>query len=47
MKCVIIDDEPLAIQVLSKHLKRTEGVTLVKSFQNAFEAYKNGMAEGH
>ena len=38
MKCVIIDDEPLAIQVLSKHLKRTEGVTLVKSFQNAFEA---------
>ena len=38
MKCVIIDDEPLAIDVLTKHLKRTEGVNLLKTFQNAFEA---------
>ncbi len=38
MKCVIIDDEPLAIDVLKKHLKRTEGFHLLKSFQNAFEA---------
>ena len=38
MNCVIIDDEPLAIDVLTKHLKRTEGFKLLKSFQNAFEA---------
>jgi len=38
MKCVIIDDEPLAIGVLTEHLKKTQGLTLLKSFQNAFEA---------
>ncbi|MEK6155430.1 response regulator transcription factor [Flavobacteriaceae bacterium 3-367] len=38
MNCVIIDDEPLAIDILTKHLKRTEGFKLLKSFQNAFEA---------
>ncbi|WP_282161267.1 LytR/AlgR family response regulator transcription factor [Ulvibacterium marinum] len=38
MRCVIIDDEPLAIDVLTKHLKKTQGLTLLRSFQNAFEA---------
>jgi DNA-binding LytR/AlgR family response regulator len=38
MNCVIIDDEPLAIDVLEKHLKRTKGLTLLRSFENAFEA---------
>lgn len=38
MNCVIIDDEPLAIDVLTRHIKSTEGLNLVKSFQNAFEA---------
>ncbi|WP_299531531.1 LytTR family DNA-binding domain-containing protein [Ulvibacterium sp.] len=38
MKCVIIDDEPLAIEVLTKHLTKTQGLTLLRSFQNAFEA---------
>ncbi|MDN5213040.1 response regulator transcription factor [Fulvivirgaceae bacterium BMA12] len=38
MKCVIIDDEPLAIRVLSQHIKKTKGLELVKSFENAFEA---------
>lgn len=38
MQCVIIDDEPLAIDVLTKHLKKTQGLTLLRSFQNAFEA---------
>ncbi len=37
MKCVIIDDEPLSIKVLSKHVKHTHGLELVKSFVNAFE----------
>lgn len=38
MKCVIIDDEPLAIRVISRHIKSTQGLELVKSFENAFEA---------
>ncbi len=38
MKCVIIDDEPLAIRVLSRHIKKTKGLELIKSFENAFEA---------
>ena len=38
MNCVIIDDEPLAIDVLTRHIKSTEGLNLIKSFQNAFEA---------
>ncbi len=38
MNCVIIDDEPLAIEVLARHVKSTEGLILAKSFQNAFEA---------
>ncbi|GJM28235.1 MAG: DNA-binding response regulator [Cyclobacteriaceae bacterium] len=38
MNCIIIDDEALAIDVLTKHLKVTEGFKLLKSFQNAFEA---------
>jgi DNA-binding LytR/AlgR family response regulator len=35
---VIIDDEPLAIRVLSSHIRKTKGLSLVKSFENAFEA---------
>ncbi|BFP41155.1 LytTR family DNA-binding domain-containing protein [Flavobacteriaceae bacterium GF1] len=38
MKCVIVDDEPLAIDVLTRHIKSTDGLTLVRSFENAFEA---------
>ena len=38
MKCVIIDDEPLAIRLLSRHVQQTKGLELVRSFENAFEA---------
>jgi two-component system, LytTR family, response regulator len=38
MNCVVIDDEPLAIDIVEKYVKRTEGLTLLRSFQNAFEA---------
>ena len=37
MNCVIIDDEPLAIQVLCKQVKSTPGLKLMQTFQNAFE----------
>jgi len=36
--CVIIDDEPLAIEILKSHVEKTEGLRLIKIFTNAFEA---------
>ncbi len=38
MNCVIIDDEPMAIRLIGRHIKKTEGLHLLKSFENAFEA---------
>ena len=35
MKCVIIDDEPLAIKVLEGYIDKTEELTLIKSFDDA------------
>jgi len=39
-KCLIIDDEPLAIQVLVNHLKQVPDLELVNSFQNPLEAFE-------
>ena len=39
MKCLIVDDEPLARQLLSSYIERVEGLTLVKSCANAIEAF--------
>ena len=38
IKCLIIDDEPLAIQVLEAHLKLVPEIELVDTFQNPAEA---------
>lgn len=38
MKCVIVDDEPLAIRLLTRYIEQTEGLELLRSFENAFEA---------
>lgn len=38
MNCVIIDDEPLALAVLEKYVRQTDGLELLRSFENAFEA---------
>lgn len=40
MKCVILDDEPLAHQVLEHYIMETPGFTLVAKFRNAVEAYE-------
>ncbi len=40
MKCVILDDEPLAHQVLEHYIMETPGFTLVSKFRNAVEAYE-------
>jgi two-component system response regulator LytT len=46
MKCVIIDDEPLAHQVLEHYIAQTPGMQLAGAFRNAFDAFeylgKNG-----
>ncbi|MBX2963534.1 MAG: response regulator transcription factor [Cyclobacteriaceae bacterium] len=39
MKCLIVDDEPLARVLLEKYVNRVEGLSLVKSFPNAVEAF--------
>jgi DNA-binding LytR/AlgR family response regulator len=39
IKCLIIDDEPLAIEVLENHIKNIESVKVEGTFANAVEAY--------
>lgn len=39
MKCLIVDDEPLARDLIESYVTRVEGLTLVKSCTNAVEAF--------
>lgn len=39
MKCIVIDDEPLARQLLESYISKIEGLTLIKSCGNAIEAF--------
>lgn len=39
MKCLIIDDEPLAIKVIEKHLSKLEGFEVLSTFNSALPAY--------
>lgn len=39
MKCIIIDDEPLAIEILESYVNRVEQLTLVGTFRNAVAAF--------
>jgi len=38
MKCVIIDDEPLAVELLQDFVKKVDTLELVSSFNNAIDA---------
>ncbi|MDR6195827.1 LytTR family DNA-binding domain-containing protein [Siphonobacter sp. SORGH_AS_0500] len=40
IKCMIVDDEPLAIELLESHLKKIEALQLVGKARNAIEAHK-------
>jgi two-component system response regulator LytT len=40
MKCVVLDDEPYAHQVLEHYIGETPGITLVSKFRNAVEAFE-------
>lgn len=35
LKCVVIDDEPLAIELIKNYLSRTEGLQLTQAFEDA------------
>jgi len=39
MKCLIIDDEPLAIKVIEKHLSKLDGYEVMATFNSALPAY--------
>jgi len=38
-KCIIVDDEPLAVEVIETHLAKIEQLELIGTCKNAFEAY--------
>jgi DNA-binding LytR/AlgR family response regulator len=38
LKCIVIDDEPLAIQLLQNHISRVSFLELAKTFNNPMEA---------
>ena len=38
MKCLIVDDEPLAVKVLETHIENIPSLSLAGSCNNAFEA---------
>lgn len=38
LKCLVIDDEPLAIRLLSDYIEKTDGLALLKAFSNPIEA---------
>ena len=38
INCLIIDDEPLAIQVIKTHLDKIPGIEIISTFQNPVEA---------
>ncbi len=38
IKCIIIDDEPLALNVIKNHLIEISDIELIKTFNNAIEA---------
>lgn len=40
INCMIVDDEPIARDILAAHIEHTAGLTLAKSCINAMEAYE-------
>ena len=39
VQCIIVDDEPMAREILENHLKRIEAIDIVGSCKNAVEAF--------
>jgi len=40
INCIIVDDEPVAREILESHLKKLEQIRIVASCKNAIEAFK-------
>jgi DNA-binding LytR/AlgR family response regulator len=40
MNCIIVDDEPLAIEVIESYLKKIDSIKLVGTFRNAIKAFE-------
>ncbi|HMG09985.1 MAG TPA: response regulator transcription factor [Mucilaginibacter sp.] len=40
INCIVVDDEPIARDILASHIEQTPGLKLVKSCMNATEAYE-------
>lgn len=40
MKCIIVDDEPLAIEVIESHLSKLDDVEVVATCTNALKAFE-------
>lgn len=40
IKCLVVDDEPLAIELLEKHIEQFPNLELVRSCWNAFDAFE-------
>ena len=38
-KCIIIDDEPLAIKVIEKYLSQMQGFEILQTFENPVKAF--------
>ena len=38
MKCVIIDDEPLAVDLIKEFVSKVESLELINTFNNAIDA---------
>ena len=38
MKCVIIDDEPLAVDLIKEFVSKVDSLELVNTFNNAIDA---------
>ncbi len=41
MRCIIVDDEPLALEILSDYVSKTEGLQLVNTYTNPIEAFSS------
>ncbi|WP_217903481.1 hypothetical protein [Flectobacillus sp. BAB-3569] len=40
MKCIIVDDEPLAIEGMALNIRQIDSLEVVGTFANAMDAYK-------
>ncbi len=45
IKCIIVDDEPVALDIMENHLSRIESIEVVKRCRNATEAFNAINAE--